>query len=737
MTPDARLNRLKHEEVTGGYQRCEEKIQQYHDGTLERLPGCNLEETLESHMNGMLGRLRNKVGDMCKRELPPFNSALVMENCGSKGSALNICQMIACVGQQAVNGARIPEGFIARTLPHFPENAKDPPAKGFVVNSFFTGLRAEEFFFHTMGGREGLVDTAVKTAQTGYMQRRMVKAMEDLCVNYDTTVRGCMGDVYQFRYGDDGLDPSKMEANDRPVDLGRVLFVIKADPAAVDSRFMSPFDIMTFAEATVEDMRNLCLRRTFRDELEGFMQGLAHGLAKHLKALGVADPQSADVDLNLGSTWMQEFAQAAAQSGSAESPVDSINALRKARILTTQKQLQMLHETAIQRYLQALAHPGEAVGVGAAHSLGEPATQMTLKTFHFAGVATMNVTLGVPRITEIINANVKISTPVIKAALLNESSEAAARAVKARLERTTLGQVCEYIREVYSPYGPCILEVKLDLKNIDALYLRVTLQSVTTSILKACSPRLKPEDIHCSPPDRLFVSLPAKGFRPRSAPKPKVARDTDNSYSSLQMLRRFLPTVVVQGLVDRAVISQVDAEEGGGGASDGTAVAPRYHILIEDGNLSSIIGVDGLRGTHCTSNDVMQVETVLGIEAARSVIMSEVMTTYKQYGINLNVRHLAVLADMMTRSGNVLGITRFGIEKMKESVLANASFEKTPDHLFNAAVHSRVDVIKGVSACVILGRPIELGTGSFQLMQQATAAHVPLLRKPARAMTLL
>lgn len=114
-----------------------------------------------------------------------------MSLCGSKGNPLNLSQMIGCVGQQTVGGKRIAYGFLERTLPHFARHSKTPEARGFVKNSFFTGLEATEFFFHTMGGREGLIDTAVKTAETGYMQRRLIKLLEDVAVMYDMTVRTC------------------------------------------------------------------------------------------------------------------------------------------------------------------------------------------------------------------------------------------------------------------------------------------------------------------------------------------------------------------------------------------------------------------------------------------------------------------------------------------------------------------------------------------------------------------
>ena len=137
------------------------------------------------------------------------------------GSVINVCQMVACVGQQIIAGHRVPDGFQDRSLPHFPKKSKEPPSKGFVRNSFYTGLVATEFLFHAISGREGLVDTAVKTAETGYMQRRLMKALEDLTTQYDLTVRNSAAGVVQFRYGDDGLDPACLEGDAQPIDFER------------------------------------------------------------------------------------------------------------------------------------------------------------------------------------------------------------------------------------------------------------------------------------------------------------------------------------------------------------------------------------------------------------------------------------------------------------------------------------------------------------------------------------
>jgi DNA-directed RNA polymerase III subunit RPC1 len=129
--------------------------------------------------------------------------------------------MVACVGQQIIAGHRVPDGFQDRSLPHFPKKSREPPSKGFVRNSFFTGLTATEFLFHAISGREGLVDTAVKTAETGYMQRRLMKALEDLTTQYDLSVRNGTGGVVQFRFGDDGLDPACLEGDAQPIEFVR------------------------------------------------------------------------------------------------------------------------------------------------------------------------------------------------------------------------------------------------------------------------------------------------------------------------------------------------------------------------------------------------------------------------------------------------------------------------------------------------------------------------------------
>jgi DNA-directed RNA polymerase III subunit RPC1 len=412
--------------------QAEANIDLYEKGKLSLRPGCNLLQSLEEILNGILGRLRESAGQEAMKRLVWHNSPRIMAASGSKGSALNISQMMSCVGQQAVGGLRIQDGFVNRTLPHFEHFSLSPSAKGFVANSFYTGLTATEFFFHAMGGREGLVDTAVKTAETGYMARRLMKALEDLSLQYDRTVRNSENTVVQFTYGDDGLNPDQMEENDRPVDFNRVFITVREKMPCRDEPTLKADEIrQIIKEKLFEDRFQDLLPQgfVFLKEIEEFFESKAK---KQEELLEGAD-ESLDV------TWCL---------------------WHSCRF--SLRQLDELLDIAFDKCRASYVEPGEAVGAIGAQSISEPGTQMTLKTFHFSGISSMNVTLGVPRLKEIINASKLISTPIITAKLEQDDNKIAARVVKAGIEKTTLNEVSKYVKEVYAPRS-CYISIELDM----------------------------------------------------------------------------------------------------------------------------------------------------------------------------------------------------------------------------------------------------------------------------------
>jgi DNA-directed RNA polymerase subunit A' len=186
-------------------------IEAYEAKELEPLPGRTLEETIEMKIMQELGKARDQTGNIAGKQLGLENSAVLMAKSGARGSMLNLTQMAACVGQQAVRGERIRRGYAGRTLPHFDKGDLGADAHGFVKASYKSGLNPTEYFFHAIGGREGLVDTAVRTSQSGYLQRRLVNALQDLEVQYDGSVRETRGVIVQFKYGEDGIDSTKSD----------------------------------------------------------------------------------------------------------------------------------------------------------------------------------------------------------------------------------------------------------------------------------------------------------------------------------------------------------------------------------------------------------------------------------------------------------------------------------------------------------------------------------------------
>jgi len=318
----------------------------------------------------------------------------------------------------------------------------------------------------------------------------------------------------------------------------------------------------------------------------------------------------------------------------------------------------------------------------------------------------MNVTLGVPRLKEIINAAKLISTPIITAKLDQDDNKVAARIVKAGIEKTTLGDVCLYMKEVYTPTQSYI-SIKLDMDAIEQLKLDIDAHTVRRAILygthgvtrNAMLRTLKDQHVkikrNSNSKFRVFVPASPEGTTPSgSSSTTKSAQSS--TYFSVQLLKAALPNVIVQGIpsIERAVINESDTNNG------------KYNLLMEGYGLQEVIGSPGIDGLHTTTNHILEVESVLGVEAARSQISSEIENIMNAYGIGIDKRHLLLLADVMTFKGEVLGITRFGVSKMRESVLMLASFEKTTDHLFDAAVHGRTDAIVGVSECIIMGMEV-------------------------------
>ena len=351
------------------------------------------------------------------------------------------------------------------------------------------------------------------------------------------------------------------------------------------------------------------------------------------------------------------------------------------------------------KYKRAQVEPGHAVGAVGAQSIGEPGTQMTLKTFHFAGVAGMSITQGVPRIKEIINASKVISTPVISCELTSKTDIIAARVVKGRIEKTFLKDIIHYVELMWALDGGHLL-LKVDFETIGRLQLDITIYDIITAIIKHKKLKIATKDIKAYKDYiRIHVQLTGAG----KVTKIK-AKDTFELCQRVESIQRALPNITIRGYAEasRAVISTDDKS--------------RNTLLVEGYGLRACMTTEGVNGLATRTNSVMEMREVLGIEAARKTIIDEIQAVMGD--MDIDPRHMQLLADVMTFKGEVLGITRFGLSKMRDSVLQLASFEKTPDHLFEAAWHMKSDKIEGVSECIIMGQSMSVGTGAFKVVRK-------------------
>ena len=542
VTPPEMLVKAKSDMVGDVFKQCADFVADSKAGRLKRKAGLDDAGTLEQEQVRVLSTVRTNIAGLLTSQLSKNNTPMVMANSGSKGSNINVAQMAALLGQQDIEGKRVHDGFQDRTLPHFPKHERSPPSKGFVSNSFFSGLLPYEFYFHAIGGRVGLVDTAVKTAETGYMSRRLMKSLEDLSTQYDRTVRNSSSDIVQFRFGDDELDPVDMEASAKPVDFERtyshveaITFDIRDQGLTADEVAHALQDILDPKRAHLtrmaldgRELRYENLDEQFTDQHESarsflrsihdFVMAKSESFESTRARKGPVAQPAAALDKGgskrkaaalQGVDELEEVATPSRRSGR-KSAGASTKGTKRQKAGATSKQivkilsgpstkdrfeltskmskrtLEAFINRCLEKYERARVEPGHAVGAVGAQSIGEPGTQMTLKTFHFAGVAGMSLTAGVPRIKEIINASKVISTPVINCRLERRRDlsipEGLARIVKGRIESLYLEDVTTYIQIQHSLDRPSCLYIRISLDTIDELGLDITVQDICLAI---------------------------------------------------------------------------------------------------------------------------------------------------------------------------------------------------------------------------------------------------------------
>ncbi|MFC1787511.1 DNA-directed RNA polymerase subunit A'' [Halobacteriota archaeon] len=343
------------------------------------------------------------------------------------------------------------------------------------------------------------------------------------------------------------------------------------------------------------------------------------------------------------------------------------------RIKLTEDQLDKILQMVVDAYERAKVEPCEAVGIIAAQSIGEPGTQMTMRTFHYAGVAEISITLGLPRLIEILDARKIPSTPMMTIRLKDEikHDRDEVRKLAWEIETTSLLDLGD---------------LSIDLAEMQ---IRIALNE------KSLSQRnISPEEVA----ERTIEGL---GVDVRLDELKLIIHPEQPSYRELLQLVEKIRGMALKGIegIKRIVIRKEDGE---------------YVLYTEGSALKKILQCDGIDPTRVKTNNINEIADVLGIEAARNSIISEAMETLREQGLEVDVRHIMLAADMMTCGGELKQIGRHGVAGEKTSVLSRAAFEVTVSHLLDAAIHGEVDELCGVTENVIVGQPIRLGTGDVE-----------------------
>lgn len=346
--------------------------------------------------------------------------------------------------------------------------------------------------------------------------------------------------------------------------------------------------------------------------------------------------------------------------------------------------LRRIIEKVITKYNEALIEPGENIGVITAQSVGEPGTQMTLRTFHFVGVKELNVTLGLPRLIEIFDARNKPSTPTMMIPLKKPYSQNKDKAMKVAIK---LEELLFQDLIISSDIDESTMEIIFYL-DIEAMKSR----EVTVKDLKLLLQKIKNVKVIYSESE------------------PDIIRLSSTQQLNIRQLNKLKERVLnmkIKGIsgIRRTVVRRIDKEDG----------SFEWVIATEGSNLKEIFKVPEVDKTRVYTNDIFEVYNVLGIEAARNVIIREAMRVLEDQGLDVNIKHIMLIADAMTRTGKIKQIGRHGIVGDKESPLAKAAFEITTKHLYEAAIKGAVDELKGVAENIIVGQPIRTGTGKVKM----------------------
>lgn len=740
--------------------------------------------------------LRGRIEDLVMANIDKTSGIYLTITSGSSGATANAAQITTSVGQIIVEEKRIQPRFNNRTLPTFPQFDDSPFARGYCANSFISGLNVNETFFGCAAGREGIIYTNIKTAETGYTQRKLVKAEEDYNVQNDGTVRNSNGKILQFVYGDNGIDAAKqveqriaiLTAGNKTV--AEKYIYSEAELKTIKGKYSAKLNSDLHAKllAMRDKMRAIALKLSrrpgeFRDkypmpfDLEYWITCIRN--KPNRKTDKTVDPYLVLVEINKAYKKNNKVIWHTDKSIVKKRDDQTIKFLFKLFLYDMLAPKRCTHEYKLseqefmtivkrinEKFYWSLVEPGEMVGMLAALAKGEPLSQANLKTFHKSGLGS-TVSGGLSRILEIINVTENQKTPILNIELTPEyqNDKRMADLIAASLKYTLFKDIVEKAEIIYDPEAVitkadkatnvfaekrnksgCIAEydslpwlLKITLSKELLYEHKITLMEIKASFCYNWSNRNEQAKTVLKEYRNIIGKITQCSITSNhdNSEVPMIHIRFDGNYDTSTMMA-FLKMVIegyrIKGITGFNGVVAVTPTKYIAFNKEGEKVQKeRYTIYVDGVNFRDIARIKGIDLKNVKSNDIVSVYRMYGIEAARSLILREVAEAFDSATIFSNYQHYSMLADVMTHTEELTSINRHGTNKLDTDPFTRASFEQSVEQLVEAAAFAETDRVKSTSSKVTVGSVVRGGTGMCDVIVDFDKITSVLEPTPAQA----
>ena len=712
----------------------EKTIQTLHLNMFENMSSDSEKVAFENKVTRQLTAARSGAENLLKKCHDSIfdNRFMNMVNGGSKGKLINLAQMTACLGQQIIEGRRVPYGFNHRTLPHYTKFDDTSEARGFVHSSFQKGMNPLEFFFHAMAGREGIIDTAVKTSSTGYIQRKLMKALEDYKVTWSKCVKDAQNNIIQYLYGDDNADGISLEYQSVPA----------TNITDFEEEYTNIPKISKKSKTRLIELSN-----TVKDMYEWYSDNICEGSPEsnlkfpvHItRTLMNSIKDEITSNEKLTSDYILDQYEQMFSRLTLHKYNDGIWMLKfmiymhshpkkLLQMKVNKKQFQQFVESLETLFIHSQIEPGDAVGPVAAQSIGEPCTQLTLNTFHLSGVGGKStVTRGVPRLQELfhLSKNPKNTSLTVFVDQKISQDKSAVQRISAEICLIRLSDLVTTSEIRYEPNQSKYqafnefndLFTKIDKNRSNSKWIltiwfdrRLLLdKSIEMEEIYYSISQLYKEGVYCEYSDdnaeymfiRIRVDPNVQDLRKLTVP---------DEIPEITIL-----SIIESKLMDNLVIRGIDGINNVTLRQDIRSGSKKEWLIDTDGaNIVDTMLHPEVDKYRTFSNDIHEMYSIFGIESARNTLIREIREVMDEAS-EIDPRHVHLLVDMMTTKGLLIPIDRNGMKLTDVGPLAKCSFEEADQQLYKAAIYGETDHVTGVSSNIILGQAPPCGTGTVDV----------------------